>query len=82
MRNTVVKAEGIGKKYLIGTEKTAKYVALRDVVSDSVDRVKNRFLHSNQAMSQKKENFWALQNVSFEIEQGDRVGIIGPEWRW
>ena len=25
----------------------------------------------------KKEEFWALKNVDFEVSQGDRIGIIG-----
>ena len=27
--------------------------------------------------SQGSEDFWALKDVSFEVKQGDRVGIIG-----
>jgi lipopolysaccharide transport system ATP-binding protein len=26
---------------------------------------------------ERKEDFWALKDVSFEVQQGDRVGIIG-----
>ena len=28
-------------------------------------------------LTNKKEDFWALKDVSFEVKQGDRVGIIG-----
>ena len=73
MSNAVIKVESLGKKYIIGHRKQEKYNALRDVISNVV---KNLFKSHSQEKSDQEE-FWALKDVSFEINQGDRVGIIG-----
>ena len=82
MSDVVIRAENLGKKYLIGHQaQSERYVALRDVVA----RTAKSFIRSARDMIQGRqlvagdevEEFWALQNVNFEIKRGDVVGIIG-----
>lgn len=57
----VIKAEGIGKKYILRHAGTS---------SSPGARVLRRF-------GGRKEDFWALKNIGFEIRKGEKVGIIG-----
>lgn len=64
----VIEIKQLGKKYRIrGNE---SYLALRDVISNGV---KNIF----KPRLEKKEDFWALENINLQIEQGERIGIVG-----
>ena len=75
--NTVIRVENLGKKYLISHQRSERYVALRDVISEGTKKIVKKIVRPANILSQTKEEFWALRNVDFDIREGDRVGIIG-----
>src|SRR3984893_504958 len=81
-KDIVIRAEGLGKKYVIGhAAERERYTALRDVLVRSasslwrktLDMAKGRPIVSGDAI----EEFWALKDLDFEIGRGEVVGIIG-----
>ena len=82
MSDVIIRAEGLGKKYLIGHQaESQRYVALRDVAVRNVKafaRSAREMLRGRQIVAgDEVEEFWALKDVNFEIKRGDVVGLIG-----
>lgn len=73
MNKTVIKVENLSKEYLLLHQKRERYTALRDVISQKAKNI----LQGNFREQQSTETFKALDDISFTIEQGDRVGIVG-----
>ena len=80
--DVIIRADGLGKKYMIGHElERERYIALRDVIGRSArnfirrsaDMLRGRPIFAGD----NTEEFWALKDVNFEIKRGEVVGIIG-----
>lgn len=69
MNNTAIKVENISKLYQIGKSSS---ISLRDSVSNTMNKLIGKGKIENNTT-----DFWALRDVSFEIQQGDVVGVIG-----
>jgi lipopolysaccharide transport system ATP-binding protein len=77
--DTVICVENLSKQYILSHQQTARYQTLKDSIAHSL-MAWGRFFRPTHPLAKKaiqQEEFWALKDVSFEIRQGDRVGIVG-----
>ena len=78
MSDIAIRAEGLGKMYRIGGPKQ-KYKTIRETIVDmaKMPLQRARSVMRGEAAGGGHESFWALNDVSFEVKQGEVIGIIG-----
>jgi lipopolysaccharide transport system ATP-binding protein len=72
-----IRVEGLGKKYRISHRTVRGYRTLREDLLGVLRAASQRIIRGDFSRAEVDEDFWAINDVSFEIEKGDRVGIIG-----
>lgn len=77
--SSVIQVENLSKSFTLRHEEKERYTALRDVVATKAKKIFSfpKALKPAVASHISTEEFWALKDVSFNVEKGDRVGIIG-----
>jgi len=69
--NAIIKVQGLSKRYVIGHQ------ANGDGLRHAIEGALRNPLKWLKKRSMEKEEFWALNNISFEVKPGQVMGFIG-----
>jgi len=76
MNNAIISVENLSKRYIIG-HRRSKDDGMRHVIEDALRAPLKWLRREEKKPDPQKEEFWALKNVSFDVKQGEVMGLIG-----
>jgi lipopolysaccharide transport system ATP-binding protein len=70
-----IQVQGISKRYKIGAAQQ-RADTLRDLITNQVQRIGQSFSRAGRARK-AADTIWALKDITFDVRQGQALGIIG-----
>jgi lipopolysaccharide transport system ATP-binding protein len=81
MSRPIITCDGISKSYRLGVKQSSPQMGLaftlRGTLSETIHYAMRAFRGEQRNGDQESSLFWALRDVSFEVERGEVVGLIG-----
>lgn len=79
-KDLAISAQGISKKYQIGSGQRHSnhfFDVIKDTIASPIKKIKGLVKGAPAASFASNETIWALKDISFDVKQGEVLGVVG-----